>query len=111
MNTIFYNDTLEKYKNKIIHVYTKDKLGYELYFVGFSKFTKKKDASLFFREINNNNLKITITSNIIHKLLFEHKLSRKIKKTIYLSLYQNISEIHLIHKIVSFLEGFEIIYE
>jgi len=48
-------------------------------------------------------LKITITSNIIHKLLFEHKLSRKIKKTIYLSLYQNISEIHLIHKIVSFL--------
>ena len=41
MNTIFYNDTLEKYKNKIIHVYTKDKLGYELYFVGFSKSTKK----------------------------------------------------------------------
>jgi hypothetical protein len=111
MNTIFYDNTLEKYKNKIIHIYTKDRLGSELYFVGFSKSTEKIDASLFFREINNNYLKITITSNIINKLLFEHKLSLNIKKTIYLSLHRYFSEIHLIHKIVSFLEGYEIIYE
>ena len=111
MSTFFCNDTLEKYKNKTIHVYTKDKSYFKLYFVGFSKAKKNNDASLYFNEIISPKTKITITSNIIHKLLFEHKLSENEKPFIYLSLYKHFSEIYLIHKIFSFLEGFEIIYE
>jgi hypothetical protein len=106
----FKNNILEKYKNKeLIIINHKDITKYHLIFLDFTKETSKLDASLFFKD--SQNLKYTITSNIINKIIYQHKLTFYQKCFLYFHLKKYLNEKYLINNIINYLEGYELIYK
>lgn len=113
MDNIFFDNTLEKFKNKILYIVIKqEEVIRRLLFNNYTKATTKyNEASLHFHDPPNMYLTITITSNLIDLIMFHHQLSKTQKFTIYLLCHQKLNEISLYKNIIDYLEGFEIIYK
>ena len=112
MNThlFFKKNILKKYKNKKLIIINNDNITKDiLTFINYTKETPTMDAALYFKDLKN--IKYTITSNVITKIIYEHKLTSFQKYFIHHYIERKIKEKYIKHKIVDYLEGYEQIYK